>query len=735
MMCKPITSVCLVAFILAWPVKAFTQNCPQVQSCPTSIIAVCDESGNDQVFWNAPAFTWHPGLQSADLPEGATDLSLTVRDTCPGVLNIKYTLFLDLDGDNLPESVVTSDNTFPGGRMLFGNAFTPGYTGTDTIVFDQRLMPDSMKFRFALQTENISGTVHARLRWNTDGNPASYVSPRLPEGRHRIMWTVEKNGVAQQFCEYLFRVKDCLPPLLECLSGWSAIIPASDTLTLSVGEFVQFAADNTTPNALLQFSMRRAGSGAGFPLDALGQPVTQLSFTCADQGFQNLEIWVRDLAGNTTSCEAAFTLYDFEGNCVEVVDPVVCATTVFVNYDTIQQVTYTLETLSEPGLPPYQLAVTPLPNGCVELPDFSQYPIIEVAVKPHKNDHPLNGVSTFDLVLINRHIIGLQLFNKTWKYLAADANKSGTLTTLDIIELRKLILGVYDSLPNSPSWKFVIADCSLDSLNPFNSACPASLVFDPEYMPGEMSFLGIKTGDVNGNAVPDSLASPLEDREPATLLFPDQRLAAGEIVDLPIRLSQPAAWIACQWALQWDPELLAFETLQPGALPGVDEDALAQPQPGLLTFNWFDTESRWLLPGESLLTLRFRALKPVHLQETLQWRPSALRPEAYTADGAGIPLRIGFTKTPFTTAENAVFPPQPNPTNGAARFPFHRSEPGTARLDLYDARGNAVYQTEQTGGAGNDALELPADAGVPAGVYAWRMQVGQTTKTGRLVRL
>jgi hypothetical protein len=254
-------------------------------------------------------------------------------------------------------------------------------------------------------------------------------------------------------------------------------------------------------------------------------------------------------------------------------------------------------------------------------------------------------------------------------------------------------------------------------------------------MPGEMNFLGIKTGDVNGNAVPDSLAAPPEDREPATLLFPAHRLAAGEIVDLPIRLSQPAAWIACQWALQWDTELLDFETFQPGALPGVDEDALAQPQPGLLTFSWFDTESRRLLPGESLVTLRFRARKPVRLQETLQWRPSALRPEAYTADGAGIPLRISFEEIQSGTADNAVFPPQPNPTTGAAVFPFHRSEPGTAILELYDANGNVVYQTEQTGGAGNDALELPADTGIPAGVYAWRMQVGQTTKTGRLVRM
>lgn len=735
MMCKPITPFCVLVFTMTWITGSFTQNCPQVQSCPTSIITICDESANDQVFWNAPSFTWHPGLQSADLPESAADLNLTVLDTCPGVLTIKYTLFLDLDGDNLAESAVPGNNQFPGGKMLFGNAFTPGYAGTDTMVFDNRVVPDSMKFRFVLQTERVGGIVYARLRWAFGASAVSYLSARLPEGRHHILWTVEKNGVAKQFCEYVFRVKDCLPPLLDCLSGWSTAMPPSDTLTLHVNDFVQFAVDNITPNALLQFSMRVAGTGMGFPVDFNGHPITQLSYTCANLGFQNVEIWVRDIAGNTTSCEAGVTLFDFEGNCVAVVEPFVCATTVFVNSDTIRQVTYDLETLSEPGLPPIELSVTPLPNGCVELPDFSQYPIVEVAVKPRKNDHQLNGVSTFDLVLINRHIIGLQLFNKTWKYIAADANNSGTLTTFDIIELRKLILGIYDSLPNCTAWKFVIADCSLDSLNPFNSSCPGSLVFNPAYMPESMNFLGIKSGDVNGNADPDSLTAPPEDREPATLLIPDHLFAAGEIIEVPIYLERPAEWIACQWAMQWDPEALHFENLLPGALPGVDENAVGQPQPGVLTFNWFDTESHWLLPGQPLCTLRLRALKPGPLRNLLQWRPAALRPEAYTVNGINIPLRIVFADAPSAVAENVVFAPQPNPTTGAAAFPFQCPAAETAILELYDDRGCLVFRTARTHEAGNGALELPADSGIPAGVYAWRIQVGQTTKTGRLVRL
>ena len=735
MKCKPITPLSVLVFTAILATDCFTQSCPKIQNCPTGIVSFCDESSNDQVFWNAPSFTWHAGLQSADLPESSVDLGVTVLDTCPGVLKIKYTLFLDLDSDNLAESVVTSGNQFPGGKILFGNAFNPGYTGTDTIVFDNRAVPDSMKFRFALETEDLGGIVKAYLRWSTATNMTNFLAARLPEGRHHILWTVEKNGVAQHFCEYLFRVKDCLTPLLECLSGWTTNIPASDTLTLKTGDFVLFATDNITPYNLLQFSLRRAGTGSGFPLNALGKPVTSLPFTCADLGFNTLELWVRDLAGNTAFCEAGINLFDFEGNCTQAAEPIVCATAAFVNHDTILHMDYKLETLSEPGLPQINLSVTRLPNGCIELPDFSQYPIVEVAVKPRKNDDPLNGVSTFDLVLINRHIIGLQIFNKTWKYLAADANNSGTLTTLDIIELRKLILGTYDTLPNSTSWKFVISGCSLDSINPFNSACPASLVFQPEYMPEDMNFLGIKTGDVNGNASPDSLLAPPESRESAALLLPDRQLAAGETVDLPIHLSEPAEWIACQWALQWDPDALALEAVLPGSLPGVDESAAAQPRPGVLTFSWFAAEPHWLLPGQALCTFRVRALRSGYLSAFLQAPKNALRSEAYEADGTASSIRFGFTGTTPELTADEVFPPQPNPTAGAASFPFFLTEAGSATLEVYDTEGRIRYFSEQTMAAGNGALTLPSHAAVTPGVYVWRVKVGRMTKTGRLVRL
>jgi hypothetical protein len=69
-----------------------------------------------------------------------------------------------------------------------------------------------------------------------------------------------------------------------------------------------------------------------------------------------------------------------------------------------------------------------------------------VEVKPYRNDNPLNGLTTFDLVLISKHILGIEPLGSPWKLIAADANKSGSVTTADIIAFRKLILGIDTAL-------------------------------------------------------------------------------------------------------------------------------------------------------------------------------------------------------------------------------------------------------------------------------------------------
>jgi hypothetical protein len=70
-----------------------------------------------------------------------------------------------------------------------------------------------------------------------------------------------------------------------------------------------------------------------------------------------------------------------------------------------------------------------------------------MTITPVKDDNPLNGVTTYDLVLISKHILGIEPLGSPYKMIAADANKSNSITTFDIVEIRKLILGIYTELP------------------------------------------------------------------------------------------------------------------------------------------------------------------------------------------------------------------------------------------------------------------------------------------------
>jgi hypothetical protein len=69
----------------------------------------------------------------------------------------------------------------------------------------------------------------------------------------------------------------------------------------------------------------------------------------------------------------------------------------------------------------------------------------------------LNGVSTLDLVRIQRHILGIQPFKNKYNIAAADTNNDGRVTAGDLSELRKLLLGITSELP-APTHRFIWED-------------------------------------------------------------------------------------------------------------------------------------------------------------------------------------------------------------------------------------------------------------------------------------
>jgi hypothetical protein len=123
---------------------------------------------------------------------------------------------------------------------------------------------------------------------------------------------------------------------------------------------------------------------------------------------------------------------------------------------------------------------------------------ILLTFRPSKNNDHLNGVTTYDLVLISKHILGVEPLGSPYRMIAADANKSNSITTFDIVEFRKLLLGIDDTLPNNTSWRFVSRNFVFTNPdNPFTDTIPEEIGFTIPPPTNQVSFYGIKIGDVN----------------------------------------------------------------------------------------------------------------------------------------------------------------------------------------------------------------------------------------------
>ncbi|MBL7808964.1 MAG: hypothetical protein JNN28_14175 [Saprospiraceae bacterium] len=126
------------------------------------------------------------------------------------------------------------------------------------------------------------------------------------------------------------------------------------------------------------------------------------------------------------------------------------------------------------------------------------------SIKPVHNINVLNGVTTYDLVLISKHILGLEPLGSAWKIIAGDVNQSGSVTTFDIVETRKLILGINPTFPANTSWRFFPAFVTFSNQNdPFSGGLPPDNISITNLQAPypNASFKGLKVADVNQSAI------------------------------------------------------------------------------------------------------------------------------------------------------------------------------------------------------------------------------------------
>lgn len=350
-------------------------------------------------------------------------------------------------------------------------------------------------------------------------------------------------------------------------------------------------------------------------------------------------------------------------------------------------------------------------------------------LQPQRNDQPLNGVSTFDLVLISNHILGLQAITSPYKLIAADANHSNTITTFDIVTLRRLILGIDTVLANTTSWRFVPNSYVFPNpLNPFQAPFPELLALNIQTTAlNGLDFTGIKVGDLNGNANPGPFTA-VEDRTAGDwkLQFEDQVFQRGEVVEMTLR-SDLTGLAGAQMTLWFDPEQLVLEKIEP-LLAGLTPANFGRPRtsPGALTVSFETVQNTAGL--QSLFRFRLRALSAGRLAQACSMQDSPTPALAFRPDGSA--LRPVFD---FAGAMAGIVQAWPNPFGEAGmwlRLPVELE--GAFGLQVFDTYGKIILDRKYQ--AGENLVQLESRVFTEAGVYFYRVNSGGQSWSGRLVK-
>ncbi|MBX2891872.1 MAG: T9SS type A sorting domain-containing protein [Saprospiraceae bacterium] len=549
----------------------------------------------------------------------------------------------------------------------------------------------------------------------------------LPAGTHRITWRATDNcGNASQ-CTYLFTIDDCLPPTLICINNLSQNLDFFCNASLHVSDVVLNAFDNCTPKDDLVFGIRRLGDGTGFPADSA------INFDGCDVGAHQLQVWVKDENDFTSICLSNVTVQDNADTCA-------CATDVRIGLQGCassaggaKMSNYNIRgDLSSAALPSPQSIQKNVADSCFSVA-FNPVPFnnnYQVVVRANRNDDPLNGVTTFDLLQTSRHILNIEPFYSAYQRIAADVNASNTVTTFDIVETRRLILGIYDTFPAVPSWRLIRpVDDPSDILSvPKDTYRIVLTNLADDITVSGLRFVGIKMGDTNLSAAFGN--DETDTRSPLLLNIENQFLEAGATVTVPIYLLGGHKLHGWQMALSAVP--LFAEIVDVEGLPDEHFSSRGDEVRAL----WFDVEERLFPPDEALCFLKIKALQSGSLAEMLRLSPHFVS-EAYMPASQGAterhPLVLGFGAQQMNGA--LFFPPQPNPFSHTTTFNLFTPHPTELRLELFDESGKMILEKSTQVEGGAQSLSLQASDWQGKGVFFFRLRANGEVFTGRIVKM
>jgi len=554
---------------------------------------------------------------------------------------------------------------------------------------------------------------------NGDGNVAN-ASGDYPIGTHIVRWTFFDRCGNTTTCDQEFTIANCKAPTAYCINGLAVDLMPMDLDGNGEPDFAMVE---------LWASDFDAGSHhvCGYEVSLSFSPdsiVPNIMFDCTTRGDQEVNIYASiegyDGERIQSFCTSTVNVQD-NNNACQGQKPVTVNVggTIF---------TEDLENLSEVEV---TLAGSPLVgttnvNGEYAFPDMPMGG--DYVIKPYYNANPMNGVSTLDIIEIQRHLLGLEPISSPYKLIAADVNKDYRISTLDLLELRKLILGIYNEFPNNDSWRFVDnAYDFLDPLNPLNEDFKESYLISKLETDMDVDFVAVKTGDVNENSVANANGIRMDIRESGKtpLLVDNSSFSTGENVSIPVRIAESAVR-GLQMEIELDPSSLELVNVTSDESSFDKNNYRIEGNKLLISWN----ADKDFVNHTTLFAINAIARSDAKVLESVSVVSGQLKSELYDANGN---ISVPFITAQERASEFVLNQNTPNPFTDRTEVSFVLENESMVNIAVSDVQGRVVQRIQRNFGAGLNRYSISANELGGAGVYYLTLHTDNESATIKMV--
>ncbi|MEP7195031.1 MAG: T9SS type A sorting domain-containing protein [Saprospiraceae bacterium] len=548
--------------------------------------------------------------------------------------------------------------------------------------------------------------------------PGANATNYYPVGKHKITFSVKDACRNENICSFILTVRDAKKPTPYCLSSiTTTVMPSTKNIEIWAKDFNLNSEDNCTPKEKLKYYFLVNNTF-----------VPSMTFDCGNIGKNTIRMYVVDEAGNYDYCETTMEIQDPNQVCKNTGLTIQGNLTNTKN-ETMENVGVFLERTNPTGS---ALAYTDN-SGTFSFKNITAN--TDYTISAEKNFNFLNGVSTADIVAIQKHILGKQNLSSAYKIIAADVNNNGAVTTADISEIRKLILGSIVEFSKNKSWRFVpkayvFADPS--SPFPYSERIAYNGIIRNEV---KADFYGIKIGDVSEDSDPNQIGNVTKSRtnNSVKLISNELNLTKGQEVVIPFSINQDFKMSGLQLSMNVDLSKVKIIGIESGAL-SISEESVNLDR-NTFTLSLAPAESVQLKTDNVLFYVRLVANANCHLSNSIEFNRNKIEAEIYDEDINVNSLDLDIRSIEKTTVieKPSLVQNTPNPFTEQTTISFFNPNTQTVNFDIFDINGRAVYRMTNNYTKGKQEIVLKKANFENAGIYYLRMSTGEFSETIKMV--